>query len=124
VIRPLAYCAEDELAKFARAMDYPIIPCNLCGTQENAQRKQIKAMLADWDQRFPGRVESIATALQNVVPSHLADGMLYNFKTLERDTSLAEADFAGGDRVFDAPDLPTSPGMTESPVRWMTWGVQ
>jgi len=124
VIRPLAYCAEAELAKFARAMDYPIIPCNLCGSQENAQRKQIKAMLRDWDRLYPGRVESIATALQNVVPSHLADGMLYNFKTLKRGTQLAEGEFAGGDLVFDEPDLSTSPGMTESPVRWMTWGVQ
>jgi len=124
VIRPLAYCAEADLAKFARAMDYPIIPCNLCGSQENAQRKQIKAMLRDWDRLHPGRIESIATALQNIVPSHLADGMLYNFKTLKRGTPLAEDDFAGGDRVFDAPDLPTSTDMNESPVRWMTWGAQ
>ncbi|MEC5385240.1 tRNA 2-thiocytidine(32) synthetase TtcA [Uliginosibacterium sp. H3] len=119
VIRPLAYCSEADLAKFARAMNYPIIPCNLCGSQENAQRKQIKAMLRDWDRLYPGRIESIATALQNVVPSHLADGMLYDFKTLERDAPLAE-----GDLVFDEPDLPTSPGMNESPVRWMTWGAQ
>jgi tRNA 2-thiocytidine biosynthesis protein TtcA len=119
VIRPLAYCAEADLAKFARAMDYPIIPCNLCGSQENAQRKQIKAMLQDWGRTYPGRVESIATALQNVVPSHLADGMLYNFKTLERGTPLA-----GGDLVFDEPDLSTNPRMTENPVRWMTWGAQ
>ncbi|HSD37608.1 MAG TPA: tRNA 2-thiocytidine(32) synthetase TtcA [Rhodocyclaceae bacterium] len=124
VIRPLAYCAEADLAKFARAMDYPIIPCNLCGSQETAQRKQIKAMLRDWDRLHPGRIESIATALQNVVPSHLADGMLYNFKTLERNAQLAESDFAGGDRLFDEPDLPTSPGTSESPVRWMTWGAQ
>jgi tRNA 2-thiocytidine biosynthesis protein TtcA len=123
VIRPLAYCAEADLAKFARAMDYPIIPCNLCGSQENAQRKQIKAMLRDWDRLHPGRIESIATALQNIVPSHLADGMLYNFKALKSGTLLA-GDFTDGDRVFDEPDLPTSPGMAESPVRWMTWGVQ
>ncbi|MDB5800558.1 MAG: mesJ [Rhodocyclales bacterium] len=124
VIRPLAYCAEADLAKFARAMDYPIIPCNLCGSQENAQRKQIKAMLREWDRLYPGRVESIATALQNIVPSHLADGMLYDFKTLKSGMQLAEADLAGGgDIVFDQPDLPTST-VTESPVRWMSWGVQ
>jgi len=122
VIRPLAYCAEDDLAKFSRAMAYPIIPCNLCGSQENAQRKQIKAMLADWDQRFPGRVESIATALQNVVPSHLADGMLYNFKTLERGAPNVD-----GDLVFDPPEQETYPAVANSPaspIRWMSWGGQ
>ncbi|MDB5813891.1 MAG: mesJ [Rhodocyclales bacterium] len=118
VIRPLAYCAEADLARFARAMDYPIIPCNLCGSQENAQRKQIKAMLGEWDRLYPGRVESIATALQNVVPSHLADGTLYDFKTLKHDMPLVE-----GDLVFDRPDLPGSLGK-ESPVRWISWGVQ
>jgi tRNA 2-thiocytidine biosynthesis protein TtcA len=119
VIRPLAYCAEAELAKFSRAMNYPIIPCNLCGSQENAQRKQIKAMLKEWDRLYPGRVESVATALQNVVPSHLADGMLYDFKALKRGTQLAE-----GDLVFDEPELSSASGMIESPVRWMTWGAQ
>jgi tRNA 2-thiocytidine biosynthesis protein TtcA len=123
VIRPLAYCAEADLAKFARAMDYPIIPCNLCGSQENAQRKQIKAMLREWERLYPGRIESIATALQNVVPSHLADGMLYDFKTLQSGMQLAGGDLAQGDLVFDQPDLPTSLG-TENPVRWMSWGVQ
>jgi tRNA 2-thiocytidine biosynthesis protein TtcA len=73
VIRPLAYCSEKDIERFARGMEYPIIPCNLCGSQENAQRKQIKAMLRDWDARFPGRIVSIATAMKNVVPSHLAD---------------------------------------------------
>ena len=69
--------------RFARGMEYPIIPCNLCGSQENAQRKQIKAMLRDWDNsRFPGRIVSIATALKNVVPSHLADGELFDFRNV------------------------------------------
>ncbi|PAS98662.1 MAG: tRNA 2-thiocytidine(32) synthetase TtcA [Candidatus Dactylopiibacterium carminicum] len=86
VIRPLAYCAEADVARFARAMEYPIIPCNLCGSQEQAQRKQTKALLADWERQFPGRIESIATALQNVVPSHLADGSLFDFKTLSQHT--------------------------------------
>ena len=98
VIRPLAYCAEREVARFARAMDYPIIPCNLCGSQENAQRKQIKAMLEAWGRDYPGRIESIFTALKNVVPSHLGDGDLFPFRNLTRDSAVAE-----GDTVFDAP---------------------
>jgi tRNA 2-thiocytidine biosynthesis protein TtcA len=99
VIRPLAYCAERELARFARAMDYPIIPCNLCGTQENAQRRQIKAMLEAWQASFPGRVESIFTALQNVVPSHLGDQSLFDFRTLS-----SQVPPGLGDTVFDRPE--------------------
>lgn len=113
VIRPLAYCAEKDIAKFARAMDYPIIPCNLCGSQENAQRKLIKAMLSDWESRFPGRVESIATSLQNVVPSHLADNSLFDFKQLARGMPITE-----GDTAFDPVDIqPVMPG-GEIPVVW------
>jgi tRNA 2-thiocytidine biosynthesis protein TtcA len=82
VIRPLAYCGEADIARFARGMEFPIIPCNLCGSQANLQRQKIREMMADWDQRYPGRTESVFTALQNVVPSHLADGMLYDFKEL------------------------------------------
>ncbi|HEX5126890.1 MAG TPA: tRNA 2-thiocytidine(32) synthetase TtcA, partial [Rhodocyclaceae bacterium] len=96
VIRPLAYCAEKDIARFARAMAYPIIPCNLCGSQENAQRRQVKAMLKEWDRLYPGRIESIQTALQNVVPSHLSDGNLFNFKDLTRGATMDE-----GDIVFD-----------------------
>jgi tRNA 2-thiocytidine biosynthesis protein TtcA len=105
VIRPLAYCAERDVARFARAMEYPIIPCNLCGSQENAQRKQIKAMLAQWEQDYPGRVESIFTALKNVVPSHLADNQLFDFRGLSRDTVVVE-----GDTVFDPVELPPQGG--------------
>ncbi|HMV18192.1 MAG TPA: tRNA 2-thiocytidine(32) synthetase TtcA [Zoogloea sp.] len=104
VIRPLAYCPEKDIERFARGMGYPIIPCNLCGSQENAQRKQIKAMLRDWDARFPGRIVSIATALQNVVPSHLADGKLFDFLNVSCDTKVDQ-----GDLVFDAPELPSVP---------------
>jgi len=82
VIRPLAYCRESELARYARAMDFPLIPCNLCGSQENLQRKEIKAMLADWERRFPGRVESIAAAMGNVAPSQLMDKGLFDFGAL------------------------------------------
>lgn len=96
VIRPLAYCAERDIARFAHAMEYPIIPCNLCGSQQNAQRKQIKAMLQQWNAEYPGRIESITTALRHVVPSHLADAELFDFRALTRDTAVAE-----GDVVFD-----------------------
>ncbi|MCK9984725.1 MAG: tRNA 2-thiocytidine biosynthesis protein TtcA [Azoarcus sp.] len=101
VIRPLAYCTENDIARFARTMDFPIIPCNLCGSQENAQRKQIKNMLQGWAREFPGRIESIATAMSQVVPSHLADNALFDFRNLTRDTPVAEGDIA-----FDRPELP------------------
>ena len=111
VIRPLAYCSEKDIERFARGMEYPIIPCNLCGSQENAQRKQIKAMLRDWDSRFPGRIVSIGTALKNVVPSHLADGELFDFRNVSRTTEVGE-----GDIVFDAPDLPAGADGTAIPI--------
>ncbi len=101
VIRPLAYCSEKDIERYARAMDFPIIPCNLCGSQENAQRKQIKNMLRDWDARFPGRIVSMASALKNVVPSHLADNKLFDFVGVDRTTEVEQGDIA-----FDAPDLP------------------
>jgi tRNA 2-thiocytidine biosynthesis protein TtcA len=85
VIRPLAYCREREIARYARAMDFPIIPCDLCGSQEHLQRREVKAMLADWEQRFPGRIESIAGALKNVTPSHLMDAGLFDFAALSVD---------------------------------------
>ncbi|WP_407941165.1 tRNA 2-thiocytidine(32) synthetase TtcA [Nitrogeniibacter aestuarii] len=102
VIRPLAYCAEAEIERFARGMQYPIIPCNLCGSQENAQRRQIKLMLRDWAEKFPGRIESISTAMQHVIPSHLADKSLFDFVGLTRNDEVAE-----GDTVFDPPELPS-----------------
>ena len=105
VIRPLAYCAENEIAKFARAMEFPIIPCNLCGSQENLQRQKIREMMQDWDQRFPGRSEAALTALQNVVPSHLADPRLFDFKNVSLDTPLEEGDIA-----FDAEEFPRPTG--------------
>lgn len=101
VIRPLAYCTEADIARFARAMDFPIIPCNLCGSQENAQRKQIKAMLQSWSREFPGRIESLATSLKNVVPSHLADARLFDFVGLTQQTQVEE-----GDTAFDPVELP------------------
>ena len=83
VIRPLAYCKEADLAAYAQIKSFPIIPCNLCGSQENLQRQAIKQMLQDWEKQFPGRMDSIFTAIGNVAPSQLADGDLFDFKTLK-----------------------------------------
>ena len=82
VIRPLAYSREDDIARYAESRGFPIIPCNLCGSQENLQRKQIKQMLAGWEKQTPGRVENIFRSLQNVTPSHLADPNLFDFAGL------------------------------------------
>lgn len=84
VIRPLAYSREKDIAAFAELRGFPIIPCNLCGSQENLQRQVIKEMLQDWDKRFPGRIETMFRSMQHVVPSHLADTELFDFKSLER----------------------------------------
>lgn len=112
VIRPLAYCSENEIARYARGMEFPIIPCNLCGSQSNLQRQKIREMMADWDQRYPGRTESVFTAMQNIVPSHLADNALFDFKGLHVGDALADMD--GGDRVFDEPELPENAAQAQS----------
>ena len=94
VIRPLAYCRESDIADYARSMQFPIIPCNLCGTQENLQRQEIKGMLTDWERQYPGRTETIFRALGNVAPSHLLDQDLFDFQGLkvEVDDSLGLPD--------------------------------
>jgi len=94
VIRPLAYCREADIADYARAMQFPIVPCNLCGTQENLQRQEIKGMLTDWERQYPGRTETIFRALGNVAPSHLLDQNLFDFQSLkvEMDDSLGLPD--------------------------------
>lgn len=97
VIRPLAYAREKDIARYAAAREFPIIPCNLCGSQENLQRKVIKELLQQWDKKFPGRIESMASALQNVVPSHLADNQLFDFKDLRADGQ----ENSDGDTAFD-----------------------
>lgn len=84
LIRPLAYCSEADIAAYARAQDFPIIPCNLCGSQQQLQRHAVKQMLQDWERQFPGRVENIARALANVAPSQLADRELFDFAALGR----------------------------------------
>lgn len=83
VIRPLAYVAERDIERYARARQFPIIPCNLCGSQENMQRKIVKQMLQDWEHQYPGRTETIFSALRNVVPSHLADAATFDFAGLK-----------------------------------------
>ena len=85
VIRPLAYCKEDEIAKFAALKEFPIIPCNLCGTQENMQRQEIKKMLNLWDKQFPGRLDVLFKSITNVAPSHLLDTGLFDFHGLEEE---------------------------------------
>ena len=94
VIRPLAYCRESDIARYASAMQFPIIPCNLCGTQENLQRQEIKRMLIEWEKQYPGRTETIFRALGNVAPSHLMDRSLFDFEGLsvEVDASLGLPD--------------------------------
>ncbi len=97
VIRPMAYVSEKDLARWAEVRQFPIIPCTLCGSQDNLQRRQVAQMLRDWEKQFPGRVANMFTALQNVVPSHLLDRQLHPFQTL-RATGTPDAN---GDTAFD-----------------------
>ncbi|WIM85294.1 tRNA 2-thiocytidine(32) synthetase TtcA [Gallibacterium anatis] len=106
VIRPLAYCREKDIARYAETKQFPIIPCNLCGSQPNLQRQVIKEMLQQWDRQYPGRIETMFSALQNIVPSHLCDAKLFDFKSIQRGVSLENIE---GDIAFDKPDLPTAP---------------
>ena len=111
VIRPLAYVHEKDLVRWGQVRAFPIIPCTLCGSQENLQRKQVGNMLREWEKKYPGRLENMANALQNVVPSHLGDGTLYDFKGLIA-TGVASED---GDKAFDPEDFappPALPGLS------------
>ena len=108
VIRPLAYCNEKDIEKYAQAVEFPIIPCNLCGSQENLQRQNIKMMLQDWHRRYPGRIESMFRAMQNVTPSHLVDSKLHDFKSIKA-TGVASED---GDIAFDKPEF-SQPALAE-----------
>jgi tRNA 2-thiocytidine biosynthesis protein TtcA len=114
VIRPLAYVAERDIVRWARHRDFPIIPCSLCGSQTNLQRVQVANMLRDWEKNHPGRIKSMFTALQNVVPSHLMDGTLHDFQGLQV-TGVASAD---GDRAFDPEELPSALPATMQVVRF------
>ena len=86
VIRPLAYCKEKDISRYAEIKDFPIIPCNLCGSQENLQRQAMKEMLNGWDKQFPGRLETIFSSIKNISPSQMADTQLFDFSGLERST--------------------------------------
>jgi len=97
VIRPLAYCEERDLAAYAEEREFPLIPCTLCGSQENLQRKAVKAMLAEWGKCHPGRIDTILTGLQNAVPSHLLDRSLFNFAAVAAADTLA----ADGGKAID-----------------------
>ncbi len=114
VIRPLARVAEADLERWAAHRAFPIIPCLLCGNQENLQRVRIRQMLHDWEREYPGRIDNLFNAMGSVVPSHLMDRNLFPFSTLQA-TGVAEA---GGDRAFD-PDEDCGPreGTTPLPVR-------
>ena len=115
VIRPLAYVKEKDLARYAELKQFPIIPCNLCGSQPNLQRQVVKEMLNDWDRRFPGRIETMFRSLQHVVPSHLADPTLFNFAGLALGGALPEE---GGDTAFDREEFhDPQPDADDRPAR-------
>ena len=118
VIRPLAYVKEADLYAYADVKQFPIIPCTLCGSQENLQRKQMNHMLRDWELNFPGRVENVFAALTRAVPSHLLDPKLYDFVGLK----TQDTPFEGGDIAFDEDEAcaPMSPALELKPqlIQW------
>jgi len=107
VIRPLVYVEEADLEAYAAYKQFPIIPCDLCGSQDNLQRQQVKQMLTEWDKKFPGRVESIFRSLQNIAPSHLLDRGLFDFAGVRADANGTA--HAEGDRAFDAEEFVEPP---------------
>jgi tRNA 2-thiocytidine biosynthesis protein TtcA len=112
VIRPLAYVKEADLARYAQAKRFPIIPCNLCGSQQNLKRQEVKRMLAEWDRRFPGRVENTFNALARVVPSHLMDGRLFDFAGLRAGGGpRPDGDIAFDDEPCEAPEADATIGV-------------
>jgi tRNA 2-thiocytidine biosynthesis protein TtcA len=109
VIRPLAYCNEKDLATYARYMAFPIIPCDLCGSQPNLQRSRVKAMLAQWELESPGRVENIFRSMMRVVPSHLADRELFDFDAVPEPAAAL-------DTLFDAEDCASDDGVRKMTI--------
>ena len=106
VIRPLAYVPEKLLERYAADMNFPIIPCDLCGSQPNLQRQVMKEMLRDWEKKHPGRVENLFRSMHHIVPSHLMDGEAFDFKNLEISTELVGiAARSSGDRAIDEAQL-------------------
>lgn len=110
VIRPLAYCKEKDIEKYAEAKQFPIIPCNLCGSQPNLQRQVVKEMLQMWDRQYPGRIETMFSALQNIKPSHLCDPKLFDFKGIQRGKFIEGIE---GDIAFDKAEIPSMPLMQD-----------
>ena len=98
VIRPLAYCKEKDIEKYAIAKEFPIIPCNLCGSQPNLQRQVVKEMLNTWDRQYPGRLETMFSAMQNITLSHMCDPKLFDFKGIKHGQII---DGIEGDTAFD-----------------------
>ncbi len=113
VIRPLAYCAEKDIAAYARQMGFPIIPCDLCGSQENLQRQKVKEMLHAWELEQPGRVNNIFRAIGNVEPSHLADTNLYDFKNMSQASAKDEDPLFGDIAAKEKPEGALSLGISE-----------
>jgi tRNA 2-thiocytidine biosynthesis protein TtcA len=106
VIRPLAYVPEKLLERYATDMNFPIIPCDLCGSQPNLQRQVMKEMLRDWEKKYPGRVENLFRSMHHIVPSHLMDGEAFDFKNLEISTELSGiAARSAGDKAIDEAEL-------------------
>ena len=101
VIRPLAYVEEADLEAYAVYKRFPIIPCDLCGSQDNLQRQQVKLMLREWERKFPGRIESIFRSMQNIAPSHLLDRSLFDFAEVTVEGASRQEAAGGGDKVFD-----------------------
>ena len=116
VIRPLAYVAEKDIIRWAQVQAYPIIPCTLCGSQDNLQRVQVGNMLREWDKKFPGRLDNMLKALQHVVPSHLMDRQLFPFETLQT-TGVPNED---GDTAFDEEPLPRATALPAEQVIALT----
>ncbi len=114
VIRPLAYVAETDLERWAAHRQFPIIPCTLCGSQDNLQRVQVKAMIRDWERQYPGRIDNMLHAMAHVVPSHLMDRNLYPFGTIQA-TGVADP---GGDKAFDGDETCATPPSVGVPIRF------
>jgi tRNA 2-thiocytidine biosynthesis protein TtcA len=112
VIRPLAYVAESDLQRWSDHKRFPIIPCTLCGSQDNLQRVQVKKMIHEWERKYPGRIDNMLTAMGNVVPSHLMDRKLYPFTSVK----ARGVPDAGGDRAFDDDD-PCAPPAAAVPIQ-------
>ncbi|XKM12553.1 tRNA 2-thiocytidine(32) synthetase TtcA [Orbaceae bacterium ac157xtp] len=112
VIRPLAYCKEKDIIKYADYKNFPIIPCNLCGSQPNLQRKIIKEMLNDWDKKHPGRIETLFRATQNITLSHLCDTNLFDFKGIKKGDEIVN----GGDLAFDRDETLQQSGFDASKI--------